>query len=258
MPVDFASVGLPLLVLTALTGVILLYASYLSLSVRRGLVDPVYRRRAMWMGLFGLPFAGALGYGIVAYALLPADSVLASPVLADATFTIAIVTLLVWIDSMVGSAVHLDFLRRDILHWRRLRTVYYLLVVAGNVFYFSRYLQFPAGLALSLSDVSLILAFSYGALALASGARRTRDQTFRTYLRWFGTMGVTFLFTLVAYSFTLHPTLVLLVPLLATSLCFYKMARNLVPIGKLTDGDLSARILPKEKTAPAPEAGGSP
>jgi hypothetical protein len=258
MPVDFSSVGLPLLVLTGFIGVILLYASYLSLSVRRGLVDPVYRRRAMWMGLFGLPFAGALGYGIIAYTLLPADSLLASPVLADATFTIAIITLLVWIDSMVGSAIHLDFLRRDVLHWRRLRAVYYLLVVAGNVFYFSRFLQFPAALALYSSDILLILAFSYGALALAIGARRTRDKTFRTYLKWFGTMGVAFLSALVAYSFTLHPSLMLLVPLLATSFCFYMMARNLVPIGKLTDEGFSVQMTPAEMAASVPEPGGSP
>lgn len=254
MPVDLVF-GLPLFLLTALNSVVLLYASYLSLSVRRGLVDPVYRRRALWMGLFGIPFAGALGYGIVADTILPANSLFASPVLADAIFTIPIITLLVWIDSMVGSAIHLDFLRRDILHWRRLRMFYYLLVVAGNVFYFSRYLQFPSVLALSLSDVSLIPAFSYGALALATGARRTRDKTLRTHLKWFGTMGVTFLFGIVAYSFTLHLSLLLMVPLFATSLCFFMMARNLVPIGKLTDRDLSGQTPPTEMSVSSPEPG---
>ena len=232
MSSDFLTISLPLLLMVGLTDAILLYATYLSLTVWRGLAVPEFRSRALWMALFGIPVATALAYGVTSYTILPTDSLFSAPAISESIFTLGLVALFIWIDRMVRIAIRMDYLRRDILQWRRLRLVYYVFFVVANIFYFARYFVNLSGVMV-VAEAALVIPLLYGISALIIGARNTRDLTFKGHVRWFGYMGAAITPVLVIYTQAGHPTVLLGIPLILVAFCFYKMARNLVPIGKL-------------------------
>ncbi len=210
---------------------LILYASYLSLSVWRGLAVPLYKSRAFWMALFGIPLAIAISYSGVSYLLLAGDSLLSVQPISDILFTVPLITLFVWIDRMVSSVIRLDYLRRDVLYWKRLRIIYWILVFLANVLYFSRYIFGPFPGILSIPSTTVPLA--YGSLCLFVGTRSTRDSTFRSYIKWFGFLGAVLVPGILVY--TLTSDLILVSPvLIAIAFCFYRMARFLVPIGRFS------------------------
>jgi hypothetical protein len=232
---DFLTVGLPLLGVIGLVDLILLYASYLSFLVWRGLAVLEFKSRALWMALFGIPISSALAYGTASFVFLPSESPFAAPFISDIIFSIGLFTVVIWIDRIVGSAIRMDFLRRDLLSWRRYRVAYYALFIVSSIIHFSSYAGVPN--ALPISILFLLIDLGYGILALAKGTRRTLDATFKNYMKWFGYLGGALVPVLVIWSLTQRPTVIIGIPLIAVSFCFYRMARNLVPIGKLHGED---------------------
>ncbi len=243
MPSDFlltiAFIGLP-----GLADAFFLYATYLSLSVWRGLAVPIFRSRALGMASFGIPFSVFFTYTILSSSTR-GNPFLAAPVIGEAIFSIILTTLFVWIDRTVGSVIRLDYRRRDLLYWNRFRFLYWAFVVTGIGLVYARYLYYclavscPATLVVGsglepYSGPMTLGPLAYGALCLAKGARTTRDMTFRSHVKWFAYLGATFIPGSLLYLIG-GPSLLVPIALLqvAAGYCFYKMARFLVPVGKL-------------------------
>jgi len=209
------------------------YSAYLSISVWRGLAVPIFRSRALWMALLGIPFAAAITFNFLGVLILPSGSALV-PVVSDAIFTIFLVALVVWIDRTVGTVIRLDYLRRDLLSWKRFRVVYYACVVVGNAIFAS---QFAYGSAFSITGVLVIVAaLTYGLLCLVKGARTTKDMTFRSHIRWFGFLIAVLVPVLVTYG-VLGVSVIGFPFLAAVAYCFYKMTRFLIPTSKFAPAD---------------------
>lgn len=216
----------------------ILFGSYLAITVSRGLVVPIYKSRALWMALVGMPLALAISYNIITVVLVP-NSALSTPLIPQILFTFPLISLLVWMDRTVLAVIRSDYLRRDVLHWTRLRVAYWALVIAGNVAFFASYVYGPV--LVVLANVFLAVALGYGTLSLAKGAATTSDATFRSHVKWFGYLVVFFIPAVLVYSLYGGPTILNLLFLTVASYCFYRMARLLVPAGKLTtDSGFSA------------------
>lgn len=232
MPSDFLTVVLPLIGLLGLIDALMLYATYLSLSVWRGLSVPIFRSRALWMALFGIPLVVALNYSAITRTIIPTQSLLSAPIISEIMFTFAFIALFVWIDRMVASVIRLDYLRRDLLSWKRIRIAYWILVAISNVLFFSRYLYNSIPTAASLLG---LVPLAYGSVVLAKGARTTSDMTFKSHVKWLGFLGSAIIPALSVYGFygvSVPVPTYLLVAVVAY--CFYKMARFLIPVGRLS------------------------
>ena len=230
MSSDLTTTVLPTLVLTGITDAFSLYAAYLSISVRRGLTVPVYRSRALWMALLGL-FA-TIVFTYDAFTVMLPTSSLASVEFREILFAIPLGVILILIDRTVNTVIRLDYLRRDVLLWKKFRFLYVVVVILFYVLYYSRYVYFlpnTQGIALALYFSALI----YGALAIAKGTTITRDATFRSHVMWFGYLLAAFITGGVIYFLPISLVIDLFFFTL-TSFCFYKMARFLVPAGKLS------------------------
>ena len=229
MSSDLLTNFLPTLALTSIVDVFSLYAAYLSISVRRGLTISVYRSRALWMALLGV--CAAISFTYDGFTVATATSSLASVEVREILFALPLGVILILIDRTVNTVIRLDYLRRDVFHWKKLRFVYGVVVVLFYVLFYSRYVYFlpnSQGIALAL----YFPALTYGALAIAKGASMTMDATFRLHVAWFGYLLVAFIVGGVIYFLPI--SLVIDLSFFAfTSFCFYKMARFLVPAGKL-------------------------
>jgi hypothetical protein len=231
--------------LAGLSDAFFLYGAYLSLSVWRGLAVPIFRSRALWMAFFGIPFAVFFTYAILSSSI-PGNSVFGASFIGEILFSIILTTLYVWIGRTVGTVIRLDYRRRDLLHWKRFRFLYWTFAFIGPVLFYARYLYHcltvscPAtlvvGSGLEVVTLPLVLGpLAYGALCLTKGARTTRDMTFRSYVKWFAYLGAFFILALMNYAIA-GPSLIVLsgLFLVAVGYCFYKMARFLVPAGKVS------------------------
>ena len=229
MSSDILTNFLPTLALTSIVDAFSLYATYLSISVRRGLTISVYRSRALWMALLGVFSAIVFTYD--GFTILIPTSSLASVEVREVLIAIPLGVILILIDRTVNTVIRLDYLRRDVLHWKKFRLVYGAAVVMFYVLFYSRYvysLPDNQGIALALYFSALI----YGALAIAKGTTMTMDATFRSHVMWFGYLLGAFITGCVFYFLPI--SLIIDLSFFAlTSFCFYRMARFLVPAGKL-------------------------
>jgi hypothetical protein len=229
MSSDLATV-LPALALTCIFDALSLYAIYLSISVRRGLTISIYRSRALWMVFLGVSAAIALtyyGFTIV----FPSSSFASFEVVAILT-GINLGVILILIDRTVNTVIRLDYLRRDVLHWKKSRFVYGAAMLLFYILFFSRYVDsFPDTQGIAL--VPFFSALVYGVLAVAKGTTITRDATFRSHVMWFGYVLATYIAGEVVYFLPISRVIDLFIYVLA-SFCYYKMARFLVPVGKLS------------------------
>jgi len=234
MSSDLILVVLPALVLTGITDIFALYAAYLSLSVRRGLAVPVYRSRALWMAFLGI--SAAIVFTYEGFTNISPTSPLTSIEFREILFAIPLGIILILIDRTANTLIKMDFLRRDLLLWKKLHFVYGTAVVLFYVLYYSRYVYFVP----DAEVIALVLYFSaliYGALAIARGTTVTRDMTFRSHAIWFGILLAAFITGSVLY-FAPVPLDISFVCFTVASYCFYKMAGSLVPAGKLSASPL--------------------
>jgi hypothetical protein len=233
MSSDYAFV-LATMGLLSVDDALILYGAYLALSVWRGLVVPIYKSRAAWMALVGIPLVIAVSYSFIVESLVP-TSFLGTQIIFEILFTFPLISMFVWIDRTINSVIRLDYLRRDILYWKRLRAVYWAAFILANAFFFSRYL-FTDPYAYNTTSIIVVVALAYGSLCLARGARTTRDMTFRSHVKWFGFLAAAFVPAILAYVLSGGPNILSLVLLVAASYCFFRMARLLVPASKLELG----------------------
>lgn len=255
MSSDFLTSTIPYFGVIGISDALLLYAAYLSFSVWRGLSVPVYRSRAIWNGMLaiilglGLTASGNVGlFSPRPYYLLVVIAVY------GILYPFAILVLYFWVDRTLSTIVRLDYLRRDLLGWRRFRYLYWAFAAGALVSYFLFISTAPpassdALVLLVLNIVSsavYVVPFGYATFALVVGVRRTRDTTFRLHLRWFGFTIASLVIIVVVYTLTPDPFIGSL-PYLPVSYGFYKMARSLVPVQRL---NLEDRVM-GAKAAPA-------
>lgn len=255
MSSDLLTSTVPYLGVIGITDALLLYAAYLSFSVWRGLSVPAYRSRAIWTGMLAI----ILGLGLTAsgnVSLFTPRPFYLLVVIAvyGILYPFAIFVFYFWVDRTLSTIVRLDYLRRDLLGWRRFRYVYWVFAAGAFVTYF----LFLAAATPASSDTLVLLViqvvsssvyfvpFGYASLALIVGVRRTKDTTFRLHLKWFGFAIASLLIIVIVNNFTPDPFIGSL-PYVPVSYSFYKMARSLVPAQRLKLEDKVVRA----ETAPA-------
>jgi len=178
----------------------------------------------------------AINYYVIISELAP-DIV--SPASHEALYLLPLVAILVWIDRTVNAVVRLDYMRRDVLSWRRLRFAYGLIAAIGILVYYSRYV-YPVPDALVVGFALMFSALIYGMLATARGVATTKDMTFKSHVMWFGIFLLGFIVGGFMYELGPLNSLYGTLDLLSFGVCsygFYKMARFLVPTGKLPAGE---------------------
>jgi hypothetical protein len=224
MSSDLLTPLLPLVGLVGIDDIITLYAAYLALSVWKGLAVPVYKRRALWMALLAILFA------LISTLSTFTNSFVIYVVLS----TLFLGVLFGWIGITISTLIRLDYLRRDLLGWKRIRVLYWgfaigtLVLNAGSPSTTS-----VAPLDSPLLDLLLIMVFFpfvYASVVLIMGSTRTGDMTFRSHVKWGGYCLLAIVLSGVVYFATPNPVLESL-PLPLISYCLYKMAKLLVPAG---------------------------
>jgi hypothetical protein len=248
MSSDLLTSTIPYLAVIGISDALAFYAAYLSFSVWRGLSVTIYRSRALWTGmlaiLIGLTGTASGNVGAVPQPFYPVAAIAAYGFL----YPIAIFVLYFWIDRTLATIIRLDYLRRDLLAWRRFRFIYWAFAAASFVFYYfgQDYLQtlpLPS-IAVAAFLITYVVPWGYAAVGFIVGRRRTSDMTFRLHLKWFGLFLASIAFITVIYGLTSDRfTSSLSDVLIAYSL--YKMARYLVPSQRLKLDD----NLTKEKSA---------
>lgn len=226
------------------------YAGYIALSVWRGLSVPIYRSRALWIGVLaivfclGFPVSGNVGR------LLPSNYYFVSVALTYFTLYPAfVIAFFAWIDRTITMLVRLDFLRRDLVGWSKMRWVFRAFAGATVVraWIYSAYVTpsifiFQPGSDLSVrarffSDpylgVLFFIPLIYGSIALVVGSRRTQDKTFRSHSKWLGYATGAVVLSFLSFGLTTDPILGA-VPFLPVAYSLYRVSRFLVPIGKLS------------------------
>jgi hypothetical protein len=244
MSSEFLAYGLPYLGLLSFTDAIMLYAAYLAITVSRGLAVAVYKARALWTALLALLVFVAFTYSGLLYVADPNISVAfnrAGPAGTDLVFLVLILVLLVWVDRTIASMIRLDYLRRGILRWKKVRPLYWAMIgIAVGIYLAGFYLlpnfgYEPSPTLLPLLIPLLVIPLAHASLALTVGGRRTRDKTFRSHVSWFGYFVAAFLGQSVFYVFVSNPFEN--GPFfLAEAYCLYRMARYLVPVSRLESG----------------------
>ena len=228
---------IPVFGLTVFFDVFVFYAAYLSASVWQGLVVPIYRGRAIWLAAICLLASLAITeYGVSATLTPDYSSFL--PALREFLYLLPLAAIFVWIDRTVNTVIRLDYLRRDVLLWGRLRYAYGSIAVVGILIYYSRYL-YPIPDAMTVGFVLIFSQLIYGMLTLARGAAVTKDMTFKSHIRWFGLFLLAFIVAGFIYVLTYSDPSYLvpnLLAFLASAYCLFRMAKSLVPSGKLPAG----------------------
>jgi hypothetical protein len=255
MSSDLLTSTIPYVGVVVITDALAFYAAYLSFSVSRGLSVPIYRSRAIWTGILAI----LLGLGLTASgnvgSFIPQPYYLVAIVAVyGILYPLAIFVIFFWIDRTLAMVIRLDYLRRDLLGWRRFRFVYWAFAAAALVSYAFFSLP-PPNLPSSIAIILIVapsllyaLPLGYASIALVLGGRRTRDNTFRLHAKWFGLATASIVVVVVWANFTTDPFIGSL-PYILIGYCLYKMARYLVPSHRLkldaivAEGERSDRLV---------------
>ncbi|HZB79698.1 MAG TPA: hypothetical protein VE264_00305 [Nitrososphaera sp.] len=173
----------------------------------------MYRNRALWVGAVGMFFA-----------LLVLSTILIGTFASTNRFLILFqfgltnfgaILVFGWIDSNVRVARRSDPLRRNTLHWTKLRIfIWAILTIAlvGGLFSAFvgdiNYLSSPAGLGGAFLDSPFTPAAAFGIVALAVSHRRINDVTLKRHIKWlvFFVLILLFATRLLEYSSSLFST----------------------------------------------------
>jgi len=167
---------------------------YRAASIRRALVDPLYRVRALWMAIAGVGLIGILvstlidGAAASGYGILANNNVAVA--IEDVSWGLSFLALFGCVYSSVNVALASDYFHRDALRW----TGGGKFVFAGTVLVGYSLASLPAPAAVSSSSIygvvsNLIgivfaLATAYAAIVLLVTYRRIRDRAIRNYTKW--------------------------------------------------------------------------
>jgi hypothetical protein len=233
---------LPVLAIIVIGDAIAVYASYLAISVWHGLAVPIYRSRALWTGFLAILFALVYALSVDVGAIFPPPyTILALIAIYLLLYPLVLAVLFIWIDRTIGTLIRLDYLRRDLVGWRRLRLAYWVIAISSLVLNYSVVVNysvyFPTFFVYTLETLLIIFALAYGSIALVVGSRRTKDMTFRSYAKWSGYCVLAIILASAGFLVTNDMTL-LSIPAIPISYSLYKMAKYLVPVGKLTEPEV--------------------
>ena len=147
---------------------VFVYSSYLALSVWKGLAVSVYKGRAFWTALLAILVVVAFSYAGVLHIRFPHASTslsqpqassLATGAEADVVFTALALAAYAWVDRTMATMIRLDYLRRDILGWRRLRPFYWAGIAVGFGAYYYVVDGLPPSTGISYSTLILETAY---------------------------------------------------------------------------------------------------
>lgn len=233
--------GAQLLVLLAL----LLYglAGYWAFSVARALVVPVYRSRAIGLGVIAVA-QGLMGIIEIVSSIslrLSGVSIFLNPVFIGIDYFTYLVVFY-WIDRTMTVLTRSDPRRRDVFHWRYLRFVILGLMAVGIAATPGAYLGgqlAPHGEQplVFLSAFTIAVTEVPGLAYLAVGGKRSLDGSVRRHLRWLVSYLLLELVVALAIpTLTLDPEIALALLYLGgvgQAFMLYKAARSLVPLGRV-------------------------
>ncbi len=235
------------------------YSAYWAFNIRNALASSLYRNQALGIGL--IAFFGELTFLVLALVFAYDPNSLLKGMVTPLFQLYAVIAvafelaLFYWIDSSILAARRSDPLLRDTFGWRRLRPLFWILLVGLEIFSF----VFPGsplrnGLSSGPSSAGIVLAYSpllvilvTGVLILPVAARRSGDGTLRRHLIWFALFvagvflssapnliqlvsvgqGFSFVPSALPFSFTY------LISLIA-SYFMYRSVKSLAPLNKLS------------------------
>jgi hypothetical protein len=202
-------------------------------------VSPLYRNRALWVGAVGTFFALFVLSTILIGTFASTNRFLSLFQFSLTNFGAILV--FGWIDSNVRVARRSDPLRRNTLHWTKLRIfIWAILTIAlvgglvsafiGDIYNLSS----PAGAFL---ESPFIPASAFGIVALAVSHRRINDVTLKRHIRWlvFFVLILLLVIRLLEYSSSLFSTVDLITMLLLACGAYflYIAARSLSQLDHL-------------------------
>jgi hypothetical protein len=165
------------------------YGAYWAYQIRSALVSPLYRNRALWVGTVGMFFALLVLSTILIGTFASTNRFLSLFQFGLTNFGAILV--FGWIDSNVRVARRSDPLRRNTLHWTKLRIFIWgilsIAIVEGLVWAFVsdiNYLSSPAGLGGAFLRSPFAPAAAFGIVALAVSRRRISDITLKWHIKW--------------------------------------------------------------------------
>jgi hypothetical protein len=211
---------------TALVLVFAFYFSFRALSLRRALVDPPYRDRALWTAMGGLS-AVLFVATIYVDAVFGEVATTSQGVIAEAAiWGAALLVLLGWLETNINVAISADYFNRDALGWKRGGWVVLLAVflVGYSLASLPQWWLPQALTASALGDVLISVAFflatGYAALVLALTYFRIRDLRIKTYTKWVA-LSLVSLFAYVVFPNldTGLPSVIVVIPALAWIYC---------------------------------------
>jgi hypothetical protein len=171
--------------------VVLMYArgAAWAFRFRRALTSPLYKDRALWVGIVGLFLVILVASNLLIRLLAPSNFYLSF--LEYCIVDSAGIVTLAWIDTSIKMARRSDPLNRNTFRWKQLRYFVWFftfLTTSGSLFsvvYFHVNFFSPAGTGgefVSGPFGWVILGF----IALVLSYRRSRDPILREHLKWFG------------------------------------------------------------------------
>ncbi len=220
---------------------ILLIATYRAFGIGRALMRGVYRNRAYWIG--------ATAIDLIFFVAVADFFPTASP-LQPIAFLVTFVVLIAFVDTSIGVAREADFFHRSIRGWERVRKPFAALLLASSAVALGTILAVGANTYLNtlvgvLGFFQLFavaaLIFSWGAVALTTGARRSADRTLRRFARMLGLTVVCFvLFITVWIPFAPFSVTVQALGSTISDFCFvvgtyflYLAVMSLSPVGRV-------------------------
>ena len=221
------------------------YSIYWALGLRRLLSAQLYRNQSLGEGLIAV--------GWIAFGVSTSISTYASggnggglvETTSSVTLVIALATTFYFVDSSVLAARKSDPLYRNTFYWGRLRFVIwpiiaislFALLVIGVV---SPSFFGPQG-GPAWFNIPVFVAV-FGTLAsavvlLPVAGRRSRDQTLRKNLEWFGLFGASFVVFIVLGLSAVGSLSVVFFSLsfIVGGYCIYRSTKSLAPINKLPE-----------------------
>ena len=152
-------------------------------------MSPLYRNRALWAGAVGTFFALLVLSTILIGTFASTNRFLSLFQFGLTNFGAILV--FGWIDSNVRVARRSDPLRRNTLHWTKLRIFIWgilsIAIVGGLVSAFVsdiNYLSSPAGLGGAFLRSPFTPAAAFGIVALVVSRRRISDITLKRHIKW--------------------------------------------------------------------------
>lgn len=215
------------------------FAAYWALGIRHALAVHIYRNQILGIALVSITFA-AFTLVVTVIQWYPQNSNPFFPPL----FLLAFITLFFWVDASIRAGRRSDPLLRDVVHWRVLRVLLWVLIIVLPMV--TTMFQALAFTQLFDTIVNVTIPFVFfapllcGTLLLPIVARRSGDFTLRRHLQWFALFALTYLVLTLSsvlvnlQVFTpLEVTWVSAMRFLA-GYFLYRSGRALVPLNRLS------------------------